>query len=206
MTTSDPEYHSHDEFKLRSQKLADIRRLGINPYPHKYSPQNKTKELHDEFDSASIGHSEEAAAGSTKPTSIAGRLVLFRSMGKNAFGHIQDDTGRLQVMFNKDITKIAGYEMQGDNPEALTPMKFLEKKIDLGDIIGVEGFLFHTNKGELTRFVHTLTLLCKIAAVAAKRGPSRATSATAPGPRTCGTPCAFRCRPAWPTAPAFASA
>lgn len=162
MTQSTPEYHQHEEFKLRSQKLADIRTLGIDPYPHKYSPTHSAKDLQTAYGSATIGHSEDGAAGTTPSVTVAGRLVLFRSMGKNAFGHIQDDTGRIQVMFNRDTTKVAGYD-GGDSasPEALTPMKFIEKKIDLGDIIGIEGHLFHTNKGELTIFAHKVTLLCK---------------------------------------------
>lgn len=162
MADDTPEYHHHEEFQLRSNKLADIRKLGVEPYPHKYIPTHTAKELQHTFGSTTIGHSEDAAAGKTPPVTVAGRLVLFRSMGKNAFGHIQDATGRIQIMFNKETTKVAGYDGgEGSDPEALTPMKFIEKKIDLGDIIGVDGFLFHTNKGELTVFAHTVTLLCK---------------------------------------------
>ena len=157
-----PDYHKHEEFQLRSQKLAEIRDLGVEPYPHKYSPSNKAQELHEIYGTASIGHSEDAGAGTTPPVTIAGRLVLFRSMGKNAFGHIQDETGRIQVMFNKEVTKVVGFEnLEHTNSEIITPMKFIEKKIDLGDIVGIEGNLFHTNKGELTIFAHTVTLLCK---------------------------------------------
>lgn len=162
MTQDIPEYHHHEEFQLRSRKLTDIRELGIDPYPHKFSPNNKTKELHEIYGSINIGHSEDAGAGTTPPVTVAGRLVLFRSMGKNAFGHIQDETGRIQIMFNKELTKVAGYNISELPPsDALTQMKFIEKKIDLGDIIGIEGNLFHTNKGELTIFAHRVTLLCK---------------------------------------------
>lgn len=162
MTQETPEYHQHEEFQLRSQKLADIRELGIEPYPHKFTPTNTAKELHEIYATNSIGHSEDAGAGTTPPATVAGRLVLFRSMGKNAFGHIQDETGRIQVMFNKEVTKVSGYDAsEHTEADALTPMKFIEKKIDLGDIIGIEGNLFHTNKGELTIFAHKVTLLCK---------------------------------------------
>lgn len=157
-----PHYHQQEEFQLRSQKLAEIRDLGIDPYPHKFTPTNTAKELQEVYADKSIGHSDDAAAGTTPPTIVAGRLVLFRSMGKNAFAHIQDSTGRIQVMFNKEVTKVGGYDFSDSSqPDTLTPMKFIEKKIDLGDIIGVEGHLFHTNKGELTIFAHKVTLLCK---------------------------------------------
>jgi lysyl-tRNA synthetase, class II len=82
--------------------------------------------------------------------------MLFRAMGKNAFGQIQDESGRLQVVFNKNIT-----EVDQLNTNTITPMKFIEKKLDLGDIIGVQGHLFTTQKGELTLFVKKVTLLSK---------------------------------------------
>lgn len=161
MTESIPDYHHHEEFQLRSQKLHEIRSLGIDPYPHKFLPTHTAQGLHEAYANADTGHSDDAAAQKTEPVKIAGRLVLFRSMGKNAFGHIQDGTERIQVMFNKEHTNIAGYQGPGNEPDALTPMKFVEKKIDLGDIIGIEGNIFRTNKGELTVFVHTITLLSK---------------------------------------------
>jgi len=139
MTQELPEYHSHEEFQLRTQKLADIRELGIDPYPHKFTPANTTKELHEIYGASSIGHSENAAEGTTPPVTVAGRLVLFRSMGKNAFAQIQDSTGRIQVMFNKETTKVAGYDpSEHSQTDALSHMKFIEKKIDLGDIIGIQ--------------------------------------------------------------------
>jgi lysyl-tRNA synthetase, class II len=159
--TKKPDYHQHEEFQNRSRKLAEIRSMGIEPYPPKYQPTHTTKALHQQFESAAVGHSEDAAAGVTEPVCIAGRLVLFRSMGKNAFAHLQDDTGRIQVMFNKDLTHVEGYTPAEENGEALSSYKFIEKKVDLGDLIGIKGHLFRTNKGELTIYAKEATLLCK---------------------------------------------
>jgi lysyl-tRNA synthetase class 2 len=78
-------------------------------------------------------------------------------MGKNAFAHLQDETGRIQIMCNRDATKVFGFEPTAE----LSSIKFIEKKIDLGDILGVEGHLFRTQKGELTLFATTVYLLCK---------------------------------------------
>ena len=161
MTQETPDYHNLEDFILRSQKLADIRKLNVEPYPHKYTPTATAKELHEQSPLGSFGNSEEAAERQTKQVVVAGRLVLFRSMGKNAFAHIQDSTGRIQVMFSRDKTEVSGYTFEKEEAEALSPMKFIEKKIDLGDIIGIEGYLFFTNKGELTVYAHTVTLLCK---------------------------------------------
>lgn len=151
-----PQYHEHEEFKNRTEKLKEIRALGLDPYPHCFTPTNTSAELSAKYESAPVGHSEEAGEGKTPPACLAGRLVLFRAMGKNAFGHIQDETGRIQLMFNRDLTFIDGL-----HSEEWSAIKFVEKKIDLGDILGVEGHLFRTQKGELTLFVKKVTLLCK---------------------------------------------
>lgn len=156
-----PEYQGHEEFQNRTRKLAELKSLGIEPFPHKYTPTHTAEELIKKYPEGSIGHSEEAMAGKTPQVRIAGRLVLFRSMGKNTFAHLQDETGRLQVMFNRDMTKLTGYNPAKDNPELISDYKLIEKKIDLGDILGVEGYLFYTNKGELTLLAQTVTLLCK---------------------------------------------
>jgi len=158
--TKKPDYHQHEEFQTRTRKLTELRQLNIEPYPHKYIPSHTAKELEQNFDNQPIGLSEDAAAGATPFACLAGRLVLFRSMGKNAFAHIQDETGRIQLMLNRDVTRLNGYEQESDQPE-LNPYKIIEKKIDLGDIIGIEGHLFRTHKGELTVFVKNLTILTK---------------------------------------------
>lgn len=152
-----PEYFDFEEYQNRTSKLKEIEDLHVEPYPHKFIPNTNAKQLLENFAEEDIGHSEDAAAGSTKEFVVAGRLVLFRAMGKNAFAHIQDATGRVQIMFNRDITKVHGLE---ENSE-VSPFKFIEKKLDLGDFIGVEGNIFKTQKGEVTIFAKTMTLLSK---------------------------------------------
>ena len=155
-----PDYHQQDEFQNRTRKLQQIRQSGVEPYPHKYTPTHTALQMQQQFQQAEVGHSDDAAAGTTEAVRIAGRLVLFRMMGKNAFAHIQDETGRIQVMFNRDATQLTGFETAKEDG-ALTPYKFIEKTIDLGDILGIEGHLFRTQKGELTVFAKGVTLLCK---------------------------------------------
>lgn len=156
-----PDYHSHEEFQNRTRKLEELKSLGIDPYPHTFTPTIDSKNLQEKFEGKEVGHSEDAMAGNGEKFTVAGRLVLFRAMGKNAFAHLQDETGRVQVMFNRDLTEITGYSPKDQDGEILNPMKLIEKKIDLGDILGVEGTLFRTNKGELTLFANKVTLLCK---------------------------------------------
>jgi lysyl-tRNA synthetase class 2 len=158
MPFPEPDYHSHEEFRNRSVKLAEIRGLGIDPYPPKFTPTTSVQALLEKYQDKEVGHSEEAASGSTEKVLVAGRLILFRAMGKNAFAHIQEGSSRIQIMFNRDLTKVHGLTQK---EEELTPLKFIEKKLDLGDIIGIEGHVFRTQKGELTIFAKELTLLCK---------------------------------------------
>jgi lysyl-tRNA synthetase class 2 len=152
------EYQNSEEYQNRLQNRDDLRKSGIEPYPPKFSPSHTATDLLGQYGQAKIGESGDAEQGKTPHVSFAGRLVLFRAMGKNAFAQLQDGSGRIQVMFNKDCTNIEGYHPNETDP---TPMKILEKKFDLGDILGVEGHLFHTHKGELTIFVKKLTLLSK---------------------------------------------
>lgn len=149
------EYHSHEEFQNRTRKLEEIQALGIDPYPALFKPCCSLEALVRDYQEASLGDSSAAQSGQTKEVIVAGRLVLFRSMGKNIFAQIQEGTSRLQIMFNRDHTIVSGLS----NEEPAT--KFLEKKVDLGDILGIEGHLFRTHKGELTVYAKKVTLLCK---------------------------------------------
>jgi len=153
-----PDYHTHEEFLTRKKKLETITELGVDPYPALFTPTHFSAALHDTYAGETVGDSETAAKGEGPKATIAGRLVLFRAMGKNAFGQIQDRDGRIQVMFNRDHTRIEGYDPLQDQPSHI---KFIEKLIDLGDFVGVEGELFRTGKGELTLFAKKVTLLTK---------------------------------------------
>lgn len=157
-----PDYHQHDEYQNRLRKSQELSELGISPYPHQFTPSHAIAELNRCYCNDPVGHSEEAALGTTPLTKAAGRMTLFRSMGKNAFAQLKSGTDAIQVMFNRELTQVEGYnETAQAASEGATPLKFIEKKFDLGDIIGVEGHLFRTNKGELTIFAKKVTLLCK---------------------------------------------
>lgn len=155
-------YRQQEEFENRVHKLHAIRSDGIEPYPHLFRPLDQAEPLHARYEGETVADHAAAENGLSPACTLAGRLVLFRPMGKNSFGHIQDETGRLQVMFNRDHTRIVGLPQptEGD-VESLSATKWLEKRIDLGDILGLRGHLFRTQKGELTLYVHEVTLLAK---------------------------------------------
>lgn len=154
---SKPDYFSFDEFKVRQAKLAEIRELGVDPYPHHFCPSHDVKAVCEQYKDKEVGTYEEAMEKKSDHVVLGGRLLLHRAMGKNIFAQIQEELGKIQLMFNRDTTKVKGLKKDA----GITDHKFIEKKLDLGDVIGVEGHLFRTQKGELTVMVHEVTLLTK---------------------------------------------
>ena len=154
---SEPEYFAFEDYQNRLEKLKEIRALGVDPYPHTYCPTHEVETVLNQYQEQTVGTFEEAEAKKTDFVGVAGRVVLHRSMGKNIFAQIQEGTARIQVLFNRDHTKVFGL---AEGLEVV-PHKFLEKKVDLGDIIGVRGHVFRTHKGELTVYATEVVLLCK---------------------------------------------
>jgi len=127
---------------IRREKLTKLKELGINPYPAPLYPVNTTsKDI--------LTHYEEG-----KEVIIAGRLMSLRVQGKASFATLQDSEGSVQLYFNRD-------EMCPDEDKTLYNEVF-KKLLDLGDFIGVEGYLFITKMGEKTVMVKNFTLLSKV--------------------------------------------
>jgi lysyl-tRNA synthetase, class II len=126
----------------RREKLARLREAGV-AYPNDFTRTHLSREL----ESAHGARSKEELEKQEIRATIAGRLMLKRVMGKASFGVLQDYSGRLQIYLSDDRT---GKE---------THARF--KHLDLGDIVGVSGVLFRTQKGELTLHAHDLRLLTK---------------------------------------------
>ena len=127
----------HEQVKVRRDKLAALCEAGKNPYEiTKYDWDTKTEEIRDNF---------EALEGKT--VRIAGRMMSRRVMGKASFMDLLDSTGRLQVYVRRDDV---GEEDYADF-----------KKWDIGDILGVEGTVFRTQKGEISVHTTHIKLLSK---------------------------------------------
>lgn len=157
MSNADVAYFGFDEYQARLAKLKQLKDAGIDPYPAKFHPSMSLGAVTGNWEHDPIGDFNAALEARTPELKLMGRLVLMRPMGKNIFAHIQDDNGRVQVLFGRDFTKLNGYTPMDET----TDCKFIEKKFDLGDIVGVEGRLFRTNKGELTLLVNQAIMLCK---------------------------------------------
>ena len=126
----------------RRAKLGRLREQG-NAFPNDFRRKDLAADLHAAFDAKSKEELESAKPHAT----VAGRMMLKRVMGKASFATLQDMSGQIQVYINNDVT---GAEIH----EAF-------KHWDLGDILGVEGSVFKTNKGELSIHASRLRLLSK---------------------------------------------
>jgi len=129
-----------DEQKLA--KLKALREAGIEPYPHNYKKDISSAKLKETYDYLQAGEKLE-----DKVYKVAGRLMLRRDMGKAMFLDIHDENGKIQIYLSKP-------ELSEDD-QKLLPL------LDIGDFIGVEGFVFRTHKGELSLHCKNIKLLSK---------------------------------------------
>ncbi len=154
----------NDEISVRKLKLETIRSLWVMPYPENFGKKENIGQIYARG-TESFRSVEEVITAPNIHIETAGRIVLYRSFGKIAFAHLQDDSGRIQIMFSRENCKIlaggGSLEQLGEGEDAITAFKFTEKLLDLGDFIGVRGELFRTHKGELTVFVSEFTFLGK---------------------------------------------
>lgn len=155
----------NDEFSVRLARLEKIRSLGISAYPEKFEKTHSAGGILADAEGKEFRSAEEVVVSSGTDVSLAGRVVLFRSFGKIAFAHLQDDTGRVQVMFSRDNCKIRvngeALASVGEGEAAVTAFKFAEKLVDLGDFVGIKGEVFRTHKGEVTVFATEFEFLGK---------------------------------------------
>ena len=129
---------------IRRNSLNELRNMGIDPYPAaEYKVDAYTTEMKETF-------SDDAEP---RQVSIAGRVMSRRIMGKASFMEIQDSKGRIQVYVNRD-------ELCPDENKDLYNVVF-KKLLDIGDFVGVTGFVFRTQTGEISVHAKTLTMLSK---------------------------------------------
>ena len=137
--------HLSEQEQLRRKSLAALREAGINPYPAERFDVSATAQ--------SIAEGFDAAPEQFEAVTIAGRMMSRRIMGSASFFELQDHTGRIQVYIRRDDIC-----PEGDPSLYNTVFK---KLLDIGDFIGVEGFAFRTNTGELSVHCRKFTVLSK---------------------------------------------
>jgi len=130
-------------YKLRLDKLKQIEALGQRSYPTKYDFTHTIPQILADY----LPKSSEELQTARVDVRVAGRIMAIRLMGKAGFAHLQQAGERLQIYVKKDAVGEKGFE--------------LYKLLDLGDHIGVKGYLFRTKTGELTVHVEDITFLSK---------------------------------------------
>jgi lysyl-tRNA synthetase class 2 len=126
----------NDQMQRRFDERRHLQESGINPYPCSFEVTGHSRQI--------IEHFKEDAE---EKVSVAGRIMAIRRMGKASFFHIQDSDGRMQIYLKKDEV--------GDDAYATF------KLLDIGDIVGVNGYTFRTRTGEISVHAESFELLCK---------------------------------------------
>ena len=128
---------------VRRQSLQELRDMGIDPYPAAEFPTNAfSTEIRDNFKD-----------DEQREVCIAGRMMSRRVMGKASFAELQDSKGRIQVYITRDDI------CPGENKELYNTV--FKRLLDIGDFIGVRGFVFRTQTGEISVHARELTVLSK---------------------------------------------
>jgi len=120
----------------RLDKLNKLRGMGIDPFPHKFDPNYKSTEILNNFKKLE-----------KKYVCIAGRIMALRKMGKASFIQVMDDKGQIQIFIKRDSVGEKIYECF--------------KLMDIGDFVGINGFVFKTKTGEISIHAEKLTVLSK---------------------------------------------
>ncbi|MBA2610664.1 MAG: lysine--tRNA ligase [Bacteroidetes bacterium] len=137
--------HLSEQELQRRQKLTDLRALGIDPYPaDEFKVNVNALDIKENYDRDKLNY---------KDIAIAGRIMSVRDMGKACFAVIQDATGRIQLYVRKD-------DICPGEDKTLYDVVW-KKLMDIGDIIGVNGYVFTTKTGEISIHVTSLKMLSK---------------------------------------------
>ena len=134
-----------EQEQIRRESLRQLRELGIEPYPAALYPVNTN--------AAAVEAGYDPEKGNFADVCIAGRIMSRRIMGAASFGEIQDESGRIQIYVKRDEI------CPGEDKTIYNTV--WKKLLDIGDIVGIKGFAFITQTGQLSIHVKELTLLSK---------------------------------------------
>lgn len=156
-----------EQEQVRRQSLQTMRELGINPYPaDEYVVTGWSKDIkqgfQDETNPEPVISEGQHLWHTGDEVRIAGRLMSKRIMGKASFIELQDSKGRIQVYVSRD--DIQASVAEGEQPVTVEQQMYnvvFKKLLDIGDFIGIEGFVFRTQMGEISVHAKRLTVLAK---------------------------------------------
>jgi lysyl-tRNA synthetase, class II len=130
---------------LRLEKLKQLREMGVNPYPYHFDTSITSTEINNRPELIAV----EGSESEPEKVSIAGRVMTRRIMGKAAFFNLQDSAGTIQVYIRRDDVGEENYNT------------VFKRMVDIGDIVGIRGFVFKTRTGETTVHAEHFELLAK---------------------------------------------
>ena len=133
----------NDQQQARRDKIAQLQQMGIYPFGNAYNRSHLAGQIREELGELSQQEIEEKHV----EVKVAGRIMSKRRMGKLGFMHIQDKSGQIQIVVNKAVVGEAAYEIFKVN--------------DVGDFVGIEGYVVKTDAGELSVKAEKYTHLCK---------------------------------------------
>ncbi len=128
--------------KERERKIEELRKLGLNPYPNRFNKKNFCLELQKKYSKL------KPEKGVKDKVKVAGRVMAVRDIGKISFVTLQDNSGKIQIVFQ-------------DKKTPVKEIRFFKKFIDVGDFMGVEGKIFRTKRKELSILASKIKLLSK---------------------------------------------
>ena len=138
---------------IRREALSKLIEHGIDPYPAELFDVNVTAvDIKENYNTRKLDY---------KNINIAGRIMSRRIMGKASFVELQDSSGRIQLYFNRDEI------CPGENKDLYNTI--FKKLLDIGDFIGVNGYVFTTKVGEISIFVKSFVVLAKSGRTRSKR-------------------------------------
>ena len=154
------------EREVRIAKVHKMKAMGIIPYAQSFNKKNLISDIIKDYEIKEHRDINDIIPNPVIQVQTAGRVMLHRSHGKLAFAKLLDSTDQIQLMFHRDNCKITTNDeslasIQDGSEEGMSAYKFMEKMIDVGDFIGVQGEVFKTHKGELTIFVSEFKFLSK---------------------------------------------
>ena len=142
MAQTEPSLSEQQEIRL--EKLDQLKEYDVNPYPYEYDVTHHSQQILDDSESYVFENTDESPR-----VSVAGRVMTRRIMGKASFFTLQDSQGTIQIYIRRDDVGVTEYN------------KVFKKMVDIGDFVGIKGFVFTTGTGETTIHAESFEFLGK---------------------------------------------
>ncbi|MGD8426352.1 MAG: lysine--tRNA ligase [Balneolaceae bacterium] len=143
---SNTESSVSEQHEIRLEKLHELREMGYDPYPYDFEVTHKSKYI---LEHPELIKKNDQDEDDVESVSVAGRVMTRRIMGKSTFFNLQDSEGQIQVYIRRDDVGQEEYN------------KIFKKLTDIGDIVGIKGYVFKTGTGETTVYAKEFRLLSK---------------------------------------------